>query len=561
MNPDNNFGNGIGQDNIGSQNLGGFTPSEPISPVGPIEPNTQAQSGETFSPFANLDAPQTNVSANPTIDQTPNVNSAPAASEGLFDNVNIPTVNAEPKVEEPAFSFDTNLGATPNVAAPTPSVEPVQTPSFDIPAEPVQPVAPVMETPNVSADATVAPAEPSPISDLENNVNSALNAALEMPVADEFKNPDVQAAPQIAPLTPDYPQAPTMPIPDQMPTSSYQAGVSTPVDYATPMSDFDQIGTTPELDPKAKSTKKSNKTLVFLLLLLGVCALGAGSYYLINVKKIFNTSSVVTKNLTVEKNGVLSEDINQYATFKNTSSSNCVQDTSKVDISTVGNYTYTIKCGEDVYEGKISVVDTTAPDLTVQSVFANVNVVDAIKPESFVNKCSEADCSYAFADESQISSQASSTGVKFIGISVTDGSGNSKTVYAPLVVLDTTLKYEVAGVKDAGIESANFTAKEKVYAFFTDNLVTYTVYEFKFNTAEEFDKVYKENAGNLNVTIDTISGSAVFDKDNLIVYIVPEAKSQLVTDDYLTTYTKLNENGYKIDTYQVNDLKYGFGDI
>jgi len=537
MNPDNNFGNGMGQDNIGSQNLGGFTPSnEPISPVGPIEQNTPNVEGETFNPFTNLDAPVQSAT------DTPSVNSVPVSSEGLFDNVSIPSVNNEaPSVETPTFNFDANINPQPEAA-------------------PVTPVQPVADTPNVAPETTTAPLEPSPISDLENNVNSALNAALEMPVADEFKNPEAQAVAPIAPVQPEAPQGPTIPIPDQMPTSTYQAGVSTPVDYATPMSDFDQIGTTPELDPKAKSTKKSNKSLVFLLLLLGIAILGAGSYYLINVKKIFNTASVVTKDLTVEKDSVLSTDINKYATFKNTSSSNCVQDLTKVDTSIVGSYSYSIKCGEDVYEGKITVVDTTAPDLYVQAVNVNINQGESVKPESFVNKCSESDCLYSYVDASQIATEAASLGIKFIGISVADGSGNAKTVYAPLVVLDSTLKYEGIASKDAGISNDKYTVTENDYVFFTESFVTYTVYEFKFYSAEEFDKLVKENVGNLNVAIESIAGSAVFNKDTLTIYIVPEAKSEYANADYFTSYNQFTQNGYSFITKQVNELKLGFGD-
>ena len=542
MNPDNNFGNGMGQDNFNSQSLGGFTPNnDTISPVGPIS-DTVNQAEETFSPFANLD-----VQNQPVVDNTQNVNPQPVASDMSFDNINIPAAdNQAAPINDTSFNFDTSFTAP----AENNNVQPVET--FTAPVEP----AANMEAFNQPVNN--APVEPSPIPTLENNVNNALNEVLEMPVADELKQPEVQQAPQIEPLTSNYQQGPTMPIPDQMPTSTYQAGVSTPVDYATPMSDFDQIGTTPELDPKAKSKGKSNKTLVFLLLLIAIAGLGAGSYYLINVKKIFNSSSVKTKDITVEKDGVLSENINDYATFENTSSSNCVQDVSNVDTTTVGSYKYTIKCGEDVYEGKVTVVDTTAPSAKTKAVLATVNSQETIEPLSFIDVCTEENCDYTFNDESQISSLLLTPGIKFVGINVSDNAGNTRLINAPLVVLDSTFKLELFSEKQSDLSNDSMFVKEKNITIYTDTFVAYTVYEIKYNSEEEFLKLYKENSNNSTLTIESISGNAIYDVNNLTVYIVPSSPSEYSTADYAASYQLFNDNGYQNSVLQSDSMNFGF---
>ena len=347
MNPENNnYGS-----NMEPQSFGVPTPEQPIDQGFQPANNVVAPEQPGFAPFNNLNNETLNVPQDP-FNPTP---------------VDPSTFNAGVTNEIPTEPV--NVGEVPSFEQPAPVVEQADTlnvaPTVDVPNEfnyqaPVENVEPVVEAQPIEASYTESPLDQTitfnqPISVEGNDIAQVVSdapAAPEMPVQESIPEAPVQTGP-------------TLPIPDQMPTTDYQATVSTPVDYVTPTSDFDQIGTTPELDPKQKTKKgNSKKTLLFCLIIILVAALGGGAYYLINIKGIFNSKGVTTKDLEVESGTKLSASIEDYGTFKNTSSSNCVLDLSKVDVNKAGKYKYTISCGTDTYEGNITVIDKTAPILS-----------------------------------------------------------------------------------------------------------------------------------------------------------------------------------------------------
>ena len=384
MNTDNNLEN-----NMGSESLGvAQTPvsNEPINNGG----------GEGFVPFQDLNNAPLNVPAESTdVQPTPIVQ-----TESL--NVQPTLYQPEPvqsPVEQPVDTFVQSPVQEP-VAEQAPALDAVQAaPTIENIEQ-----TPSIETPTYAEQApTVEPV-------VDNTINQDVyTAQAEQPMVNENEN-----------------QGPTLPIPDQMPGADYQAGVSTPVDYATPMSDFDQIGTTPELDPKAKG-KRSNKGLLAVLLILLIAALGAGSYYAINVLGIFNKDSVTVKEVTVEKGEQPSTIIDDYATFSNTSASNCSLDTSNVNTSTVGTYDFTVTCGDKKYTGKVTVKDTKGPQIE-----AKTNVVIAgtvLLPEMLVSTADE-DATYTF-DSDQEKDKFMTAGLKKIKLTATDASSNASSYSLP----------------------------------------------------------------------------------------------------------------------------------
>ncbi|MBR3720958.1 MAG: hypothetical protein IKN09_04390, partial [Clostridia bacterium] len=389
MNTDNNnFENKVGSESMGfAQN-----------PINNSPANNLGE--ETFSPFQDLNNAPLNV-------PTDNISAAPIQNKAP-DNLTFDQPSVQPQMPAQDLSFQGPVN-TSNVdnsfVAPTPTTSvdqlndainqvPVQdnninqgTTSFDsmqsAPAVDNSFVATQAAPTMDSFNQTVAPTfNAAPVDDLQSTPNMGINDVVN-------QNQYTTTSPSVETPSIEMPtnEGPTLPIPDQMPMNDYQAGVSTPVDYATPMSDFDQIGTTPELDPKAKGSKKKNKGALLILLILLIAALGGGSYYLINIKGIFNKDNVTVKEVVAEKNEALSTNIDDYATFKDTSSSNCVLDTSKVDISAVGTYDFTVTCGEKSYTGKVTVKDTKGPEIAVKT-----NIVTAgssITPEMLVKNSNE----------------------------------------------------------------------------------------------------------------------------------------------------------------------------
>lgn len=348
---------------------------------------------------------------------------------------------------------------------------------------------------------------------------------------------------------------PTMPIPDTMPSIDYQAGVSTPVDYATPASNFDEIGVTPEIDPKQKQKGKGGKTLLFLLIILLIAGLGAGSYYLINVKGIFNKGSIVTKNLEVELGDFLSENINDYATFKNTSASNCVQDLSKVNVSQVGKYEYTIKCGSDTYKGTITVKDTKAPSVELYAKVLVKDTTDEVTADSFIKSCSDGTCTYAFADDFDLASLVSSDGIKIAKINVSDISNNTSTVFAPVVVTNANLRFGIVGKKVLNESPEEYTIVEKTVVLYSDSgSINYTIYEFDFLDDELFRNSVGTFQSSENATFNSYSGIPVLNETQNKLYLVSTNTNNLVQGEYSLDRQALVGVGYEIEPFTSDNL-------
>ena len=276
MNTDNNLENSMGSESLGVA----ATPvnNEPINNGGE----------DNFVPFQDLNNAPLNVpTENADVQPTPIVQTEPLDVQ--------PTLYQPEPVQAPV---EQNVDMVNQVPAVDESINTFIQPPVE---EPVTEVAPTFDTMQAAPTVENIEVAPSiePVPSVEPTYTEPTPVA--EPVVDNNLNQDNYTVSNDQPMvsSPET-QGPTIPIPDQMPGTDYQAGVSTPVDYATPMSDFDQIGTSPELDPKAKG-KKNNKGLLFLLLILLIAALGAGSYYAINVLGIFNKESVTLKEVIVEK--------------------------------------------------------------------------------------------------------------------------------------------------------------------------------------------------------------------------------------------------------------------
>lgn len=500
MNPQNNENNGQNDVFGASTTLGQMNPG-----VEPLESLDSPTVGETLSPFGEI--PNSVPTSNTPVEPLNNEFVAPTNQE----NVTLDSLGINP-------SQDT-LGSMP---VQPDSMNPV-----------IEPAAP--DFTNVGIADT-----------LNNNINSEPNVGTLDQVTAEpanvgFDTNNTGLDNNVAPST-TTPQGPTMPIPDVMPTGSdYQATISTPVDYATPMSDFDQIGSTPEIDPKKRVKKGSPKLIKILCFLIIIGGIGFGCYYFINIKGIFDNSSVTTKNITLELGQELTENINDYATFKNTSSSNCTQDLSQVDVTKVGTYEYKITCGDKSYTGNVSVVDTTAPDAIPRNVIAKVN--DQLEPSDFIKECSEDNCTYEFKDSSAVGTDLTTSGLKTIVINVSDENGNNKELYIPLFVAEFDFNYGLIAYKTETNSESGYTLTEKHFVEYVSQ-AGYTLYQYKFDDESSYDEIANAYTNNGTLTIGEVTGIPVFNKKNLQITIVKEYANIVPLSDYGSTNTAFTEAGY-----------------
>ena len=528
MNPENNLGNENQIDSMNSATLGpvSFNSEVNAAPMPEYNNQTNNLSSIGLENLSNniMNNQQEGKTFNGVVENAP-INNSPVSMEqfGVAPEINN-SVQQAPVVDSYAAPTDV-VGQQPvsynepivDSYAQAPSVEPVQNMGLNDMATANINLSAIKEaqTPSVPEPTQAQPVETNPTLN-ETNMNNT------------------------------QPSGPTMPIPDSMPDVGYQAGVSTPVDYATPMTNFDEIGTTPDLDPKAKmpGNKKGGKLLVFLLIIILIGALGAGSYYFINIKHIFDKSSVQLKDLVVEQGAPLSENINDYATFSNTSSSNCIQDLSKVDINVAGSYTYTIKCGDKEYSGKITVKDTTPPKAKVKANVIQLDEIDNVTAESFVDSCYGEECSAALSQELNITNK----GVFPIKLDITDSNGNSSSIYAPLVVVEGNIHVGLIATKELA-SNDEYTIVEKDVVLYSDNnYLSYTMYVFTFNNESSYAS-YLTTDESGKATISDYSGIAVFDSESNKITLVSDVANNLVQGSYSSDMQALSNVGYTAEPF------------
>ena len=528
MNPENNLGNENQIDSMNSATLGSVSFNNEVNAAPMPEYNNQTNNLSSIG-LENLsnnimNNQQEGETFNGVVENAP-INNSPVSMEqfGVASEINNP-VQQVPVVD--SYAAPTDVAGQQPVSynepivdsyAQAPSVEPVQNMGLNDMATANINLSAIKEaqTPSVPETTQSEPVETNPTLN-ETNMNNT------------------------------QPSGPTMPIPDSMPDVGYQAGVSTPVDYATPMTNFDEIGTTPDLDPKAKmpGNKKGGKLLVFLLIIILIGALGAGSYYFINIKHIFDKSSVQLKDLVVEQGAPLSENINDYATFSNTSSSNCIQDLSKVDINVAGSYTYTIKCGDKEYSGKITVKDTTPPKAKVKANVIQLDEIDNVTAESFVDSCYGEECSAALSQELNITNK----GVFPIKLDITDSNGNSSSIYAPLVVVEGNIHVGLIATKELA-SNDEYTIVEKDVVLYSDNnYLSYTMYVFTFNNESSYTS-YLTTDESGKATISDYSGIAVFDSESNKITLVSDVANNLVQGSYSSDMQALSNVGYTAEPF------------
>lgn len=532
--------------NTENNNVFGVDSFNPQQPQTNNEPQNNIGE-ETFSPFQDLNNTPLNV---PTDNIEVN-----QAEQSFTDTL----------VEEPTFSQPTDFIQNPVPQEPVESIEPiapqveptvssynepiVEQPAQEQTYEPFTPTqsAPTME--NYDNTPIVEPVQTEPVTQ---NINVE---STPMPVVEDINvNPVQNDVSTETVAINNINQGPTMPIPDQMPTTDYQSGVSTPVDYATPMSDFDQIGTTPELDPRVKG-KKGGKGLLVLLLLIIILGLGAGSYYLINIKGIFNSENVVLKQVVSEKGEALSVNINDYATFKNTSSSNCSLNTNEVDVTKEGEYSFTITCGDKSYKGKLTIKDTKAPNINVKT-----NVILAgtmIEAQSLVISSDE-EATYAYASDTEKEAYQTA-GLKNINVVATDKNNNSKTYSVPVIVTSYEYSFGIVAEKNLTEDESKEKVIEKNVILYSDiagmtNDTSYTAYIIKFATSQIYKDAIKNYSGSGQFTYGNYIGTPLFYVDDNTLVLIKDINTDLIKENYQYTYESLNgNNGYQIFSINKNN--------
>lgn len=389
------------------------------------------------------------------------------------------------------------------------------------------------------------------------NLNSGVNASVQQPV-----NP-------VAPVEPVTPVESAQPMnPGVVPSiDAMSSGTIPPVEPVAPVEPvsydipqtidqfnttpvFNEIGTVPPIpngpvqtpvmspeEPKPK--KKKNKLIFVIIIVLLIAAVGVGVYIFLNVSNKPAKIGVTPKEVEIEAGAEVSTNIEDYATFTGINSANCSLDTSNItDTSVVGaEYSFSITCGVNTYNGTAKIVDKTAPVVVLKEVTAQINT--EIDPEDFIDSCTDGtECSYAFSDPDTVNGYLATAGNYHVDIIVTDEAGNEVTVTGTLVVTEDEVPVEPSiylscTMNDEtlrlGIADGNFTGSAT------------RSYTFTFSDATTYQNFKQANQNSSSVTYQNVTGTPSFD-DTTMTLTLTQTLSDSDVSGLPTAYGELRSH-------------------
>lgn len=271
-------------------------------------------------------------------------------------------------------------------------------------------------------------------------------------------------------------------------------GMDSPVPPVNNMSMFDGVPV-PPIPPsepsKEKKKGKMNKPILIVLIVVLIAAVGFGVYYFLVLSKQ-NATSVTSKlSAEWELGEPLAENVLNYVNLTGLTSSQCSL-TTNVNVNKTGTYEWTVTCGNKKVSDKLTVKDTTAPEVVTKDVAVVPNT--EISPEDFIESAydaseSEEKISYTFVDEAEF--DLTQEGTYTVTIEASDAYQNTVNVTANLIVTNDAPVHDLVCSYEE-ISKAYPTATVNVrfrYAITTSNTVYDNVkiveYIFDEQTYEE----------------------------------------------------------------------------
>lgn len=282
-----------------------------------------------------------------------------------------------------------------------------------------------------------------------------------------------------------------------------------------------------QVPPEQKDNKKKpmNKILFILLIVALIAGVAYGVYYYLSLGNK-NDNRVKTKDVSLVIGETLPTDVREYATFTEINPTNCLLDTTLVNVTKTGTYDYSITCGSKIYKGKVLVKEGELPEVVLKD--ATIEVNGEIKPEDFIESCDDDDCTYAFVKENEVLELLKKAGGPYeVEIKITAKSGSSVvkkgnltiTEFAIIAYLEcTSPSGNIEGYKGTktivdrlaigkGNVFVNLATRNYVYTF-TDE-VEYNQLKTEKEEATEFDKItgnleFNDTEKNLKITVKLV---------------------------------------------------------
>ncbi len=324
----------------------------------------------------------------------------------------------------------------------------------------------------------------------------------------------------------------------------------------------DNIGMVPPPNnekPK-KEKKPMNKTLFVVIIIVLIALVAFGVYYLLTLS---SKVKLETKEVTVGVGEALSDNIDDYVTVTKGDKSSCKLSTKNVNSGEIGEYTYSVTCGDDVYTGKVIVKDMDAPKVSLNIVFKAVG--DTVTVDDFVESCTDSsECKTTFVNEETVKNYLATAGGPYkVEISAVDNSDNSITYDGSLYVTEypIALYYNCSGTEEqVSSYQATKTINDVLPMGRGTDLNWYYLnvslreYIYVFTSKDEYEEVTKNKES--SISFDGNTGFARYDDDNLTLTIVTDLAKETLNSEAagapINTYTDIYQlytsKGYMCST-------------
>lgn len=439
-----------------------------------------------------------NNSENNNQENNEGLNAISLGNVSIDNGNNIPTIDPVPPVAPIPTNNDSNQVVSEsvqinNVAESTP-VTPVP---LEAETQNLESAPEVNEVPGVIGESVGG----------EQNVSNDTQSVSTESVVNAIPTTDV---PPVAPLNYDVPET----INNFDPTPVFNNIGTVP-----PIPDIPVVDSTMQA-PKGDKKKGMPKILFILIVILALAAVGVGVYIFLHKSNIMGPS-VATKNVRVEVGSKLSTNINDYATFGSIDSSTCSLDVASIPatLETLNaEYTFRITCNQASFSGKLTVVDTIPPEVTLKEK-VEVALNSSVKPEDFIEECKDSTkCSYSFKDAEKVSGNLKEASNYHVDIIIKDEAGNQTEKTGTLIVSDVPVFEEAdmylscSKAKDNGMtDNTKFGVVDGEYK---RNAVLKR-YTFELELAE-LETLKTANEGKAEMTYKDITGQPTFG-ENLVL--------------------------------------------
>ena len=306
---------------------------------------------------------------------------------------------------------------------------------------------------------------------------------------------------------------------------------------------IEDIGAVPPKQEKPK--RPMNKVLFIIIIVVLIAGVAFGVYYYLNMSS--NRANVSTKDVTIGIGETLSDNISDYATITGGGADNCTLNTMNVNTNSLGDYNFTIICGEDSYSGTVHVVDTDTPTAELKVAYKVLNS-DTISIDDFVVSCEDdSECTYNFTNEDVVRGYLATAGGPYnVAITITDPYEHNKEVNSLLYVApyDITAIMECAspeepmeGYDGTVVSTDNLllgrNGTELVYMELSTRTYTYT-----FTNQDDYITAISDKPE--IITFDSISGIASYDDANYTLTITTDLPLETLNSEaggtFNTTY-------------------------